>query len=144
MRDLHFRVLGGIKICLYSVCVHMYTYMWKCVPGHVWRCVGVCECMCIRGVCVLAFGRCNTYWLPEELAQWVVWHKRMISIDEINFLVYASSNHWADDAEKEKPCPRKKENHVSHEIGLSYLAHKSTGLPLKLDLSIKLNNNFLV
>lgn len=35
----------------------------------------------------------------------------------------ASSNHWADDAEKEKQCPRKKENHVSHEIGLSYLAH---------------------
>ena len=39
----------------------------------------------------------------------------MSSIDEINFLVYASSNHRADDTEKEKQCPRKKENHVSHE-----------------------------
>ena len=68
----------------------------------------------------------------------------MSSIDEINFLVYASSNHWADDTEKEKHCLRKKENHVSHEVGLSYLAHKSTGLPVKIDLSIKLTNNFLV
>lgn len=143
MRDLHFRVLGEIKMFVLCVCAYVYIYVKVCA----WACLKAlytCECMCITVVFVWAFERCNTYWLPEELAQWVVWHKRMISIDEINFLVYASSNHWADDAEKEKPCPRKKENHVSHEIGLSYLAHKSTGLPVKVDLSIKLNNNFLV